>query len=331
MSRTRTARMLAICVTAGLLTACGAGPGTNPGGAAADGGGTDKLVFAAIPSEQSEHLEASFRPLLTALEKDLGVPIEFQAVTSNAAVVEAQVAQRVDIAVYGAFSYHLARSRADVEPVAAPVDAPGGEAGATSYGVTRGDDRAISSLEDIKGKNICFTDPGSTTGYLQPLASMREAGVDPERDATVVYSGGHDTSVASLLAGDCDIAFVGEVFIDQLLPERGLLKPGQVKKIWTSPLIPAPPVVVGTWLPEQTRDRIQRTVTAHNAAEMAKAGFCEGAEIEGPALWGDKEGVRACTMGASNAWKFVPATDRDYQPIARICETTKADVCTEGE
>lgn len=331
MFRKRSPKMLAVGVTAVLTAACGAGPGADPGGAAADSGGADKLVFAAIPSEQSEHLEASFEPILSALEKELGVPIEFQAVTSNAAVVEAQVAQRVDIAVYGAFSYYLARSRADVEPIAAPVDTPGGEAGATSYGVVRGDDRDINSLEDVKGKNICFTDPGSTTGYLQPLASLRQAGVDPERAATVVYSGGHDTSVASLLAGDCDIAFVGEVFIDQLLPERGLLKPGQVRKVWTSPLIPAPPIVVGTWLPEQTRERIQRTVTAHTAAEMAQQGFCESAEIEGPELWGDKQGVRACTMGASNAWKFVEASDQDYRTIARICEVTKADVCTEGE
>ncbi|WP_346618723.1 phosphate/phosphite/phosphonate ABC transporter substrate-binding protein [Blastococcus montanus] len=306
-----------------VLSACG---GSDEGG-----GEQEPLVFAAVPSEESEQLEASFEPLLAALEEDLGVPIEFEAVTSNAGVIEAQVAERVDIAVYGAFSYHLASTRAEVEPIAAPIQGPGMEPGAVTYGVVRSDDSSIQSLEDAAGKDICFTDPGSTTGYLQPLAALLEAGVDPEADAQAVFTGGHDTSVASLLAGDCDLAFVGDVFIDRLLPARGLLDPAAVTKVWTSPTIPAPPLVVGTWLPEETRAQIEETVTSRTAAEMAEAGFCEGSEIDGPESWGDQAGVAACTIDASNAWAFVPASAEDYEPIARICEITEAEVCTEGE
>ncbi|MEV7805652.1 phosphate/phosphite/phosphonate ABC transporter substrate-binding protein [Microbispora sp. NPDC088329] len=312
-----------------LLSACGAGPGSTRS-ASADGGRPDELVFAAIPSEQSDNLEASFAPIVSALQKDLGVPVRFQAVTSNAAVVEAQVAKRVDVAVYGAFSYYLARSRADVEPVAVPLAAPGGDPGAYAYGVTRGDDKSIASLKDVAGKDVCFTDPGSTTGYLQPLASLREAGVDVDKDVKKVFTHGHDTAVASLLAGDCDIAFVGDVFIDQLLPARGQLKPGQVTKVWTSPLIPGPPIVVGTWLPQDVRDKITKTVTGLTATGAASAGLCEGSEIKGPKNWGQYADATACTLGASTAWTFVKATDATYQPIARICEITKAEVCTSG-
>ncbi|MET8005240.1 phosphate/phosphite/phosphonate ABC transporter substrate-binding protein [Nonomuraea glycinis] len=312
-----------------LLPACGAGPGSTRG-AAADGDRSGELVFAAIPSEQSDNLEASFAPIIAALREDLGVPVRFQAVTSNAAVVEAQVAKRVDIAVYGAFSYYLARSRADVEPVAVPLAAPAGDPGAYAYGVTRGDDKSIASLKDVAGKDVCFTDPGSTTGYLQPLASLREAGVDADKDAKTVFTHGHDTAVASLLAGDCDIAFVGDVFIDQLLPARGLLKPGQVTKVWTSPLIPGPPIVVGTWLPQDVRDRIAKTVTGLTATGAASAGLCKGSEIKGPKNWGRHADATACTLGTSTAWTFVKADDATYQPIARICEITKAEVCTSG-
>ncbi|WP_169984462.1 phosphate/phosphite/phosphonate ABC transporter substrate-binding protein [Microbispora sp. H10836] len=312
-----------------LLSACGAGPGSTRG-ASADGGRPDELVFAAIPSEQSDNLEASFAPIVSALQKDLGVPVRFQAVTSNAAVVEAQVAKRVDVAVYGAFSYYLARSRADVEPVAVPLAAPGGEPGAYAYGVTRGDDKSITSLGDVAGKDVCFTDPGSTTGYLQPLASLREAGVDVAKDVKTVFTHGHDTAVASLLAGDCDIAFVGDVFIDQLLPARGQLKPGQVTKVWTSPLIPGPPIVVGTWLPQDMRDKIAKTVTGLTATGAASAGLCKGSEIKGPKNWGQYAGAAACTLGTSTAWTFVKATDATYQPITRICEITEAEVCTSG-
>ncbi|GAA4055507.1 hypothetical protein GCM10022214_03470 [Actinomadura miaoliensis] len=320
--------VIAVTAAAGLVSACGTGPGAR---GAAGKGRPDQLVFAAIPSEQTDNLQAAFAPIVTALEKDLGVPVKFQAVASNAAVVEAQVAKRVDVAVYGAFSYYLARSRADVRPVAVPLQAPKGDPGAYAYGVTRGDDTSIKSLADVRGKDVCFTDPGSTTGYLQPLASLKEAGVDAAKDAKTVFTKGHDTAVASLLAGDCDVAFVGDVFIDTLLPARGQLKPGQVRKVWTSPLIPGPPVVVGTWLPQDMRDKITKTVTGLTATGAASAGLCAGKEIKGPAAWGDQAGATACPLGSSNAWTFVAADDGTYQPIARICEVTKADVCTSGD
>ncbi|MEV5323113.1 phosphate/phosphite/phosphonate ABC transporter substrate-binding protein [Nonomuraea sp. NPDC052634] len=321
---------IAAAAAIALLPSCGAGPGSTTRSASADGGRPAELVFAAIPSEQSDDLEASFAPIVTALGKELGIPVRFQAVTSNAAVVEAQVAKRVDVAVYGAFSYYLARTRADVEPVAVPVAEPGGEPGAYAYGVTRGGDSGISSLKDVAGKDVCFTDPGSTTGYLQPLASLREAGVDVDKDVKTVFTHGHDTAVASLLAGDCDIAFVGDVFIDQLLPARGQLKPGQVTKVWTSPLIPGPPIVVGTWLPQDVRDKIAKAVTGLTATGAASAGLCKGSEIKGPKTWGEHAGAPACTLGTSTAWTFVKATDATYQPITRICEVTKAEVCTSG-
>ncbi|GAA1896577.1 phosphate/phosphite/phosphonate ABC transporter substrate-binding protein [Actinomadura bangladeshensis] len=328
MFRKTTTSVLAVAAASVLASACGTGPGAR---GATDGDRPGKLVFAAVPSEQTGELRAAFAPITAALEKDLGTPVEFQPVASNAAVVEAQVAKRVDVAVYGAFSYHLARSRAQVEPVAVPVQAPEGEPGAHAYGVTRGDDTSITSLKDVKGKDICFTDPGSTTGYLQPLASLKEAGVDVAKDAETVFTKGHDTAVASLLAGDCDIAFVGDIFIDQLLPARGQLKPGQVRKVWTSPLIPGPPVVVGSWLPQDVRTKITKALTGLTATDAAAAGLCEGKEIKGPPTWKQHAGAEACPLGASNAWTFITANDATYAPIARICDITKAKVCTSGD
>ncbi|WP_370184813.1 phosphate/phosphite/phosphonate ABC transporter substrate-binding protein [Rhodococcus wratislaviensis] len=307
------------------LTACGTGPATQRSAES-----PTKLVFAAIPSEGSEELQSSFAPLVNALEKDLGMPVEFQAANSNSGVIEAQVAHRVDIAVYGAFSYFLARNVAEVEPVAVPVQTPAADPGVHSYGLTRSDDTGINELGDAAGKDVCFTDPASTSGYLSPAAGLIEAGVDPAKDLTAIYAGGHDTAVSSLLAGDCALAFAADAFVDDILPARGLLSAGDVRKVWTSPSIPGPPVVVGTWLPEKLRQKIATTITSYTATSAAAAGFCEDGQVPGPSAWGEFAGQPSCKWGANNGFAYVPATQADFDPIVEICETTKAEVCTSG-
>ena len=304
-----------------LFAGCGSG--------ARSGDDDDILVFAAIPSEEGQRLEQSFAPTVRALEEALGREIEFMPASSNAGVIEAQVAERVDIAVYGAFSYYLARTRADIEPVAAPVPAPSAPRGAESYGVVRGNDPAVQDLADVAQRNVCFTDPGSTTGYLQPLASLIEAGVEAS-EIESVFAGGHDAAVSSLLAGDCDVAFVGDVFIDEILPAQGILKEGDVRQFYTSPLIPAPPVVVGDWLSEEDRTTIADTLTSLTAESLATEGHCSGDEVvPGPDQWGEKAGVDTCPLDAAGSWAYAPAEEADYEQIVEICEVTRAEVCTE--
>jgi len=326
----RTVLSLGIALlSASLVTGCGQSP--NARGAESEGEDVQELVFAAVPTEQSEELEASFAPVIAALEHELGIPVSFESVSSNAGVIEAQVAERVDVAVYGAFSYHLAREQAEVTPVAVDILRPDAEPGIHSYGVVRSDTTNVTSLADTAGKDICFTDPASTTGYLAPAAGMIEAGVNPDTDATKVFAGGHDTAVSSLLAGDCDVAFAAATFIDELLPARGQLQPDQGEKVWTSPAIPGPPFVVGNWLPEELRTKIADTLTKYDAVTAAEAGFCEGAETPAPEAWGDEAGKPSCKWGGTGAFAFVPTDDEAYATIREICETTEAEVCTAGE
>lgn len=334
MNRTRLLTPAVVVMAMALAGCVGTREGAsgNQDSAASSGGAKTELVFAAVPVEESQNLENSFKPLIATIEKETGAKVTFQPVASNSGVIEAQIAKRVDVAQYGAFSYYLASSKADVTPVAVPVQFPDGQPGAKGYGVKRAGDTSITNdLTSLKGKNICFTDPGSTTGYLQPLASMKEAGFDPEKDAKVVFSKGHDTAVASLLAKDCDVAFVGDLFIDALLPAKGLLKPGQVEKIYTTPLIPGPPIVVGNWLPEEQRTKIQDAITKYTAIQAAEQNLCPGAEVDAPKPWGDQAGKKACVLGTSEAWQFVKADKASYDSIQKICDVTKAEVCAKEE
>lgn len=311
-----------------LLTACGASPNARPDSTGSSSEGPQSLVFAVVPTDDSKELEESFKPIVAAIAQETGLPTSIEAVSSNAGVIEAQAAKRVDVATYGAFSYYLAQNVADVTPVAMDQRTPVAGSGAVqSLGVVAaGSD--ITELSEVRGRDVCFTDPASSTGYLAAAAGLISIGIDPKNDINPIFAGSHDVAVTQMLAGDCDVAFVAGTFITDILPARGIIKDGDVDTVWTSPDIPGTPMVIGNWLPEELRNQITDAVLKYNAVSAAEAGLCPKNQREALAPWGEEyAGKMACEWGGTGAFAFEPATDEDFASIRDICETTQAEVC----
>lgn len=315
-----------------LLAGCGASPNARPDAGGGDGDTSSdapaELVFAVVPTDDSEELENSFRPIVAAIEEVTGIPTSIQAVTNNAGVIEAQVAERVDIATYGAFSYYLASDVAEVTPIAKDQRTPEpGSGSVNSIGVvTPGSD--ITGIDDVAGKNVCFTDPASTTGYLTAAVALEEAGIDPESGINPLFVGSHDVAVTQMIAGDCDIAFVAETFVTTILPERGLIAEGDTETVWTSDPIPGTPLVIGDWLSDDLKAQIVEAVTEYNAVTAYEAGLCDDFSREAPPEWGDEyAGQTACMWGGTGAFAFEPAESSDYDVIGTICDVLETDVC----
>lgn len=327
MRKTLTA-LAALGAAALTLSACGASPNAQTEEAGGDGDPSE-LVFAVVPTDNSEELEASFEPMVAAIEKETGIPTRIEAVSSNAGVIEAQVSERVDIAVYGAFSYYLAADVADVAPVAMDQLTPDAGSGAVSSVAVVAAGSDITGIDDVAGHDVCFTDPASTTGYLAPAAGLIDAGIDPENDINPIYAGSHDVAVTQMLAGDCDVAFVAETFITDLLPARGVIEEGDTTTIWTSDPIPGTPLVLGNWLSDELRATITETVTeTYDAVTAAEAGLCDDAQREAPEPWGEEyTGAMACEWGGTGAFAFEAAEAADFDVIGEICEATGAEVC----
>ena len=57
----------------------------------------EKLVFGAVPSEESSSLVESYQKILDALESGLGIEVEFFQATDYAGIIEGQVAGNVDL------------------------------------------------------------------------------------------------------------------------------------------------------------------------------------------------------------------------------------------
>jgi len=62
-----------------------------------------------------------------------------------------------------------------------------------------------ADLTNVAGKTVAFTSESSTSGSLFPKLQLINAGIDPDADIDVVYTGSHDAAVIAVYNGDADI------------------------------------------------------------------------------------------------------------------------------
>lgn len=299
------------CAALLALTACGESAVSSP----ASSGNGDTLVFASIPSEESTSLQQSYAPVIEMLERETGATIEFQNATDYAAVIEGMRAGQIDIALFGPFSYVLAKGQdPGITPVGAVVDAPGDQPGYQSYGITAaGSD--ITDLAGFAGRTVCFVDPNSTSGYLYPTAGLIQAGVDPAAGITPVFAGGHDASALAVASGQCEAGFAYDQIVDTQLVESGQLRPGQLRVVWRSETIAGSPITVASGVDPQRRQVIADAFAQKaNVDYLAANGFCATAAD--------------CAVGEEDGWGYAPVDDALYDGVRRVCEVTKAESCT---
>ena len=71
-------------------------------------------------------------------------------------------------------------------------------------------DSDIQTLEDLKGKKIATLSPNSASGYIYPVAEMKEAGIDPATDCTLTTVNDIPSEMTAVLNGQQDACFVFE-------------------------------------------------------------------------------------------------------------------------
>ena len=149
-----------------------------------------KLVIGLLPGESAPTVMRLNEPLRNFLEKQLGIPVELIVGANYAATGEALRFGRIDIAYLGPVTYILQAKRAKLEPFARPShDLVGPTFQAVIIVPT---DSQASSLADLKGKEIAFGDPASTSGTWVPRYMFAEAGLVSGRDYDLRVLGAHD-------------------------------------------------------------------------------------------------------------------------------------------
>lgn len=299
-----------------------AGCSSDGGDANADGGGDaaagadwpETLRFAVIPAESSTTIAQQQGAIIDAIEGELGVSIELQEATSYAGVIEALRAGQADLAGLGPFSYVVAAdSGVEITPLGAVVDSLDEEPGYVSYGIAN-PDSGITDIADFAGKNVCFVDPTSTSGFLFPSAGLLDAGIDPETGVEPVMAGSHDGSALSVADGTCDAGFAYDTMVDVTLVESGQMEEGAVETVWESEVIPGSPYVVNNALPQDLQAELQRIWTdLLNVPALVEAGYCSSEDD--------------CPMPEESEYGFVPVEDALYDGVRAVCDITESESC----
>jgi len=124
------------------------------------------------------------------LENRLGIPVQLVVGADYAATGEALRFGRLDIAYLGPVTYILRSRSARLEPFARPSHPLVGPT-FTAVVIVPADSRA-ESLADLKGAEVAFGDPASTSGTWVPRYQLLRAGLVSGRDYTLRVLGAHD-------------------------------------------------------------------------------------------------------------------------------------------
>ena len=169
------------------------------------------LIWALVPSGETDTVLAGFEDVAAILYDETGLVIEPFVATEYAGVIEALSADppKAHMASLATFAYLVASARgvADVALVSERYGSP-------SYNgqiITR-TDSGINDIADLAGKTFCRPDPLSTSGWIIPMVTMQASGINPDTDlAEVVDAGSHDAVAAGVYDGTCD---AGSTYID---------------------------------------------------------------------------------------------------------------------
>lgn len=160
----------------------------------------DTLRFAVTDIAGLEDLQREYGAFRDKLAETTGHEIEFSAVSSRTAAVEAMRAKQVDFVLTGPAEYVVFKKRSDAKVV---------------VGFQRPDyfamivtvaDSPLQSVADLKGKKVAFGDVGSTSAHLGPMQLLADFGLDPMKDIEPLHVS-RNVAVESLIKGD--IAAVG--------------------------------------------------------------------------------------------------------------------------
>jgi phosphonate transport system substrate-binding protein len=195
----------------------------------------DHLTIGLLPGESAPVVIRLNEPMRAYLEKRLGIPVKIEVGGNYAATGEALRFGRLDIAYLGPVTFIMQSRHVKLVPFARPSHAGVGPTFQAVIIVPA--DSTAKSLTDLRGTEVAFGDPASTSGTWVPQYQLLAAGLVAKKDYTPRALGAHD-AVALAVANHRVAAGGLSMPVYNRLLKEGKLDPKAVRVLAESPAIP---------------------------------------------------------------------------------------------
>jgi len=194
------------------------------------------LVFAYTPVEDPAVYRRVWQEFLDHLARETGKRVQFFAVQSNAAQIEAMRAGRLHVAGFNTGSNPLAVNCAGFVPFAMMAARDG------RYGyemeIIVPADSPLQRVEDLRGRLVAFTSQTSNSGFKAPSALLQsQFNLVADRDFRTAFSGRHDNSILGVANRDYEAAAIANSVLARMVA-RNAVDPARIRSIYRSASFP---------------------------------------------------------------------------------------------
>jgi phosphonate transport system substrate-binding protein len=253
------------------------------------------LVFAYTPVEDPAVYRTVWQEFMDHLARTTGKRVQFFAVQSNAAQIEAMRAGRLHVAGFNTGSTPLAVNCAGFTPFSMMASRDG-RFGYNMEIIVQADG-PIQRIEDLRGRLVAFTAQTSNSGFKAPSALLESSfGLRAERDYRTAFSGRHDNSIIGVANRDYEAAAIANSVMTRMVA-RNAVDPARIRTIYRSD--PFPTTAYGH---------------AHNLAPELAANVRKAFESFN---WAGTALLREFEKNEPPAEAFMPITYRQHWSVVR--------------
>lgn len=213
----------------------------------------EKLRVALLPDEDAATIIKDNEQLKAYLESTLKKEIELVVTTDYSSMIEAMRHGRLELAYFGPLSYVMAAQKSDIEAFAAREK----KGNKTYQAVIIGNKKSgIQSYADIKGKNMAYGDPASTSSHLIPKSMLKAEGLAHKADYQEHFLGAHDAVAVSVQSGRADAGGLSRPIFESLVA-KGIIDSEKVNVLGYSSPFPQYPWALRSDLAPELKDQIK--------------------------------------------------------------------------
>lgn len=225
----------------------------------------NELVLGLVPALSPRRFVGLFGPLADYLSAELGIPVRMEGAPSFADYLTRIVEeQRYDLTISGADLYYFAQVRAGYRAIV-KLAGPG-----VKLVIVTRRDGGIADIGQLPGHSVATADPlsfSTRTGRM----TLREHGIDPDRDVEIVVTQNLNAAMLSMLNGLTDAA----MFFEPVLLRADEETRNQIRILAESEALPPHPISVGPRISDALAFRLQQSLLAFGSKPEGEVFFRE--------------------------------------------------------